>query len=201
MPQMDELLDRLGTAHIFLTLDLTKGYWQIILLPESKGKSAFFNSVRFTPICHSLVRSGWREVRYLGFLLRQGWVIPLVNKTAAILQCLQLKSKKQVRSFLGLANYYHWFILDFFNLASSLMDVTSEPQIQSSGWSSARWRFWGLKRTYVVVLSWLAMTSLNLFYCRHNALAVLYQKGKEQLVLYIGHNLSPRERRYSTIEN
>ena len=41
MPRVDELLDWLGTARFFSTLDLTKGYWQIPLLPESKEKTAF----------------------------------------------------------------------------------------------------------------------------------------------------------------
>uniref|UniRef100_A0AAQ4PTP4 ribonuclease H n=1 Tax=Gasterosteus aculeatus aculeatus TaxID=481459 RepID=A0AAQ4PTP4_GASAC len=41
MPRVDELLDRLGSARFFTTLDLTKGYWQIPLSPESKEKTAF----------------------------------------------------------------------------------------------------------------------------------------------------------------
>ena len=41
MPRVDELLDRLDTAPFFSTLDLTKGYWQIPLSPESKEKTAF----------------------------------------------------------------------------------------------------------------------------------------------------------------
>ncbi len=41
MPRVDELLDRLGAAHFYSTLDLTKGYWQIPLLPLSKEKTAF----------------------------------------------------------------------------------------------------------------------------------------------------------------
>ena len=40
-PRVDERLDRLGTARFFSTLDLTKGYWQIPLLTESKEKTAF----------------------------------------------------------------------------------------------------------------------------------------------------------------
>lgn len=36
MPQADDLLDRLGLAHFYSTLDLTKGYWQIPLSPLSK---------------------------------------------------------------------------------------------------------------------------------------------------------------------
>ncbi|KAG7485602.1 hypothetical protein JOB18_014053 [Solea senegalensis] len=41
MPRVDELLDRLGTARFFTTLDLTKGYWQIPLSLESREKTAF----------------------------------------------------------------------------------------------------------------------------------------------------------------
>ncbi len=41
IPRVDELLDRLGTARFYSTLDLTKGYWQIPLSPLSKEKSAF----------------------------------------------------------------------------------------------------------------------------------------------------------------
>jgi len=41
MPRVDEVLDRLGTARFFTTLDLTKGYWQIPLSPESKEKTSF----------------------------------------------------------------------------------------------------------------------------------------------------------------
>ncbi|CAM4612755.1 unnamed protein product [Leuciscus chuanchicus] len=41
MPRVDELLDRLGTARFYSTLDLTKGYWQIPLSPMSKEKTAF----------------------------------------------------------------------------------------------------------------------------------------------------------------
>ena len=37
MPRVDELLDRLGTALFFSTLDFTKGYWQI---PEKMAFSA-----------------------------------------------------------------------------------------------------------------------------------------------------------------
>ncbi len=38
MPRVDELLDRLGAARFYSTLDLTKGYWQIPLSPLSKEK-------------------------------------------------------------------------------------------------------------------------------------------------------------------
>ncbi|KAF7252000.1 hypothetical protein EYD10_02454 [Varanus komodoensis] len=45
MPQIDGLLDPLGQAHFLLTPDLTKGYWQIPLMEESKEKTAFATPV------------------------------------------------------------------------------------------------------------------------------------------------------------
>ena len=56
MPRVDELLDRLGTARFFSTLDLTKGYWQIPLSPESKEKNGFLRTGQFVPIPYSSIR-------------------------------------------------------------------------------------------------------------------------------------------------
>ncbi|XP_058848163.1 proline-rich protein 36-like [Acipenser ruthenus] len=41
MPQVDELLDKLGTARFISTLDLTKGYWQIPLTHSYREKITF----------------------------------------------------------------------------------------------------------------------------------------------------------------
>ena len=41
MPRVDELIDRLGNARFFTTLDLTKGYWQVPLTEGAKEKTAF----------------------------------------------------------------------------------------------------------------------------------------------------------------
>ena len=56
MPRVDELLDRLGTARFFSTLDLIKGYWQIPLSPESKEKNSFLRAGWFIPIPDSSFR-------------------------------------------------------------------------------------------------------------------------------------------------
>ncbi len=39
--RVDKLLDRLGKAGFISTPDLTKGYWQVPLTPDSKEKTAF----------------------------------------------------------------------------------------------------------------------------------------------------------------
>ncbi|XP_048039104.1 uncharacterized protein LOC125263947 [Megalobrama amblycephala] len=65
MPRVDELLDRLGTARFYSTLDLTKGYWQIPLSPLSKEKTAFttpFGLHQFVTLPFGLLTSrteGW----------------------------------------------------------------------------------------------------------------------------------------------
>ena len=41
LPRIDDLLDKLGTAKYFTTLDLAAGYWQIRMEEFSQEKTAF----------------------------------------------------------------------------------------------------------------------------------------------------------------
>ena len=41
MPRTEEVLESIGSAKVISTLDLAKGYWQIPLLADAKGKTAF----------------------------------------------------------------------------------------------------------------------------------------------------------------
>lgn len=41
MTHVDELVERLGPARFISTLDLTKGYWQVPLTPQTEPKMAF----------------------------------------------------------------------------------------------------------------------------------------------------------------
>ncbi|CAM5122840.1 unnamed protein product [Eretmochelys imbricata] len=46
MPRTDELLEKLGWAQFISTLDLTKGYWQVLLDESAKERSAFTTHLR-----------------------------------------------------------------------------------------------------------------------------------------------------------
>ena len=41
IPRIDDILDKLGRANFFSTLDLTKGFYQIEVEPEDREKTAF----------------------------------------------------------------------------------------------------------------------------------------------------------------
>ena len=41
LPRIDDILDTLGTSQYFSSLDLCAGYWQIVLEPDARPKSAF----------------------------------------------------------------------------------------------------------------------------------------------------------------
>ena len=41
MPRVDDILDQLGGASCFSTMDLSYGYWQVTLAEADRGKTAF----------------------------------------------------------------------------------------------------------------------------------------------------------------
>ena len=43
LPRIDDLLDQLGKAQYFSTLDLASGYWQICMHPKSIETTSFTN--------------------------------------------------------------------------------------------------------------------------------------------------------------
>src|SRR5579884_3665559 len=43
LPRIDEMMDSLGNAHWFSSMDLTSGYWQIEMKEEDKPKTAFIS--------------------------------------------------------------------------------------------------------------------------------------------------------------
>ena len=69
---------------------------------------------------------GARQVRYLGNLISAHGIQSDPQKIEAIWTLSTLDSIKSVRSFVGLASYYRWFIPSFSTIAAPLTDLTKK---------------------------------------------------------------------------
>ena len=66
---------------------------------------------------------GKREVKFLGHVLSAGKISTLPEKVASVQEFPRPTSRKQLQSFLGLANFYRRFVRAFADLASPLYDL------------------------------------------------------------------------------
>ena len=66
------------------------------------------------------------SVQYLGHTLSASGVRPGTCKVKAIRDCLPPTSQKQLKAFLGLANYFRNYIKDFSSLAAPCLLYTSD---------------------------------------------------------------------------
>ncbi|XP_024136818.1 uncharacterized protein LOC112151925 [Oryzias melastigma] len=149
-----------------------------------------------------------RESCYLGYLLGGGEVRPQVDKVEAIRNCPRPRTKKEVRSFLGLAGWYRRFVHQFATIAAPLTALTEKRQKNPIIWTDeCELAFKTLKAKLCSspVLKSPDFTKRFLVQVDASAVglgAVLAQgnPGEEQPVLYLSRKLQPRETRYSTVE-
>ncbi|XP_023814763.2 uncharacterized protein LOC111947970 [Oryzias latipes] len=77
-----------------------------------------------------------RETEYLGYTIGGGLIKPQVNKVQAIESCPLPQTRKQLRSFLGLAGFYHKFIPSFSARAAPLTDMTGSRCPNKIRWTT-----------------------------------------------------------------
>ena len=65
-----------------------------------------------------------REVRFLGVIIRENGVRMEKEKVQRVIKWPVPKSVKDVQKFLGLANYYRWFVKNFAKIARPLHEMT-----------------------------------------------------------------------------
>jgi len=76
------------------------------------------------------------ETQYLGFTIGGGVIKPQVDKVKAIESCPFPQTNKQLRSFLGMAGFYHQFIPNFSVRAATRTDMTGKRHPHLVQWTA-----------------------------------------------------------------
>ncbi len=77
------------------------------------------------------------ECVYLGHIMGNGRVRPEKSKVEAIQSFPVPTTKKEVRSFMGLAGYYRKSVPDYASLATPITDLTKKNSLNRVVWSAA----------------------------------------------------------------
>lgn len=149
-----------------------------------------------------------QEASYLGYHLGKGQLCPQVNKVEAIRQSPKPKTKKEVRSFLGLVGWYRRFVPNFASIAAPLTDLLNKKVVNPIPWTGdceAAFKTLREKMCSSPVLQSPDFTKSFLVQVDASAIglrAVLVQgaQGNEKPVIYLSRKLLPRETRYLAIE-
>ncbi len=149
-----------------------------------------------------------KECSYLGHIVRNGEVRPELDKMQAVANFPRPKTRKDVRSFLGLSGYYRRFIPDYATIALPLTDLTRRRS-KSINWTTeceAAFQQLKAKLTSKPILKSPDFSKpfvLQTDASDRGVGAVLSQQdasGVEHPIAYFSRKLLPREERYATVE-
>lgn len=151
---------------------------------------------------------GMRVIDFLGHRVGNGHVQPLNDNAGKIASAQRPKTKKEVRSFLGLCNFYREFIPQYATIATPLTDLTKNGRPNQVRWEAIHEEAY---RTLKEALSSRPILRLaepsRKFILRTDASdvglgAVLCQEFDDGIfpISYASRKLLERERRYSVME-
>lgn len=148
---------------------------------------------------------GADEVEFLGFEVKDGSKTPNDEKSAIMRNFPKPKTRKQLKGFLGLANFYREFIPDFAQLAQPLFDACG---LKKFAWSDEGERSFERLKEVLSAKPCTYLPDLNVpFILTTDASgtgmgAVLAQdvNGERKIIEFMSHQFKGAELRYSTIE-
>lgn len=141
--------------------------------------------------------------------MEDGVVKPDPEKTKAISEFPTPKTKKNVKSFLGCANFYRSHIDRFAETAKPLTDLTRRDQPDRVRWGEEHERAFNRLKESLCSGPVLVPPAPNELYilksdasgkCIASILMQTNEKGEEHPVGYASRKLLPREVNYSTVE-
>jgi len=146
---------------------------------------------------------------FLGHILSEGILSPKQDTVAKILNAPPPRTHKQLRAFLGLANFYRKYVPNFAIVAAPLTDATRKESPNEIPWNEARDQpFQELKKriSSPPILRLPDVSQPFIFQTDASHLgveAVLLQEdtvGEKRSIAFASRKFLPRESRYSTIE-
>lgn len=149
-----------------------------------------------------------RKAIFLGHRLKEGELEPGDDTLSKIRKAERPTTKKQVRSFLGLAGFYHNYIQDFASKAAPLTELTKKYKPNKVQWTEKEEEAFRTLVDELLKRPILRVPDLSLpFVLRTDASdvgigAVLLQPhdGILHPVAFASRKLSPAEQRYSAVE-
>jgi hypothetical protein len=157
----------------------------------------------------SKCRIAMSVVDFIGHRVGGGTITPREALIETILQFPRPQTKKQVRSFLGLAGYYRRFIRNFADIAAPLTDLTKKPEPTRVVWTNrAQNAFSQLKQklTSPPVLrppcwdrGFILKTDAS-GYGMGAILSQLDENNEEHPIAFASRKLQPRELKLATVE-
>ena len=175
-------------------------FTQVCAIDRSRATNAF-NPVKDVS---QRARAGSEHGHHVG----DGVIRPQHDKVTKILNAPAPSTKKEVRSFIGLINYYRVHIPHFASKAAPLTDLTKKGQPNTVVWAEEHERAFNLLKSSIAQDPILRMPDFaKSFYLQTDASdrgagGVLMQdfEGKKHPIAYFSCKFSDRQRRYSTVE-
>lgn len=148
-----------------------------------------------------------KEIKYLGHIISKHGVRTDPNKTKAVSSFPVPKTQKDVRSFLGMCNYYRKFVKDYAKLSSPLNNLLRKD-VKFHWTEESQLSFDTLKQSLLSspILVYPDLSKNFILTCDASSSAIGYvlgqidSSGKEHVIAFGGRSLSPCERKWSTSE-
>ena len=205
--RMGHILRGLEYRFAFIYID------DIIIFPKSVEEHLVHLEEVFRRLRHANVKLNPKKcsfvkqrVEYLGYIATPEGISPNPDKVRVVQEFPTPTNLKELRSFLGLANYYRRFVRGFSNIANPLNALTKKnvPFVWTVACAEA---FDKLKRALVSapILAYPNFREPFLLFVDASSTGIGFtlaqiQNGKEVVIAYNGRGLNQAEQNYSTTE-
>ena len=200
--KMSELMDGLEFVRTYIDdlLVLTKGSFEdhleklerVLIRLEKAGLRVNGNKSFFA-------RS---ELEYLGYWITRDGIKPLPAKVAAIMKIAEPKNRKELRSFIGIVNYYRDMWVRRSHVLAPLASLTSKKTAWN--WGPAQSTAFATAKKIIAKEVLLAYPDFSKKFTIHTDAshyqlgAVISQEGKP--IAFYSRKLNPAQTRYTTTE-